>query len=611
MNSCVAYKYDSCLDDNQKNLYKNFPTTHYLSKPNNVENVIAWCTFWRRNLHLFVRDYLKIPLFFYQMICIYLMGISQTTVLIASRNTAKSFIIAVYAVARCILYPRTLFRIGSSTQKQAKLIVTEKILGELCRWSVALKNEIESYSTNDKDIFIRFRNGSVITVFVMNENARGLRTNCLCREEFRLVKKEIDDSIAGPFQMPRKPQYILLPEYSQMSELIEEPIDIFITSSWYDTGSDKGSWIWSVFDKCVKNFLKGEAMVALAFDEAIVLKYNLKTKNQLLKEKLKVDRSTWLIEYLNLRLKDSVSSFFSYSLFSDIQNLKQVFYPKNNVKLDKKSKHNIQKQSNEIRVISCDFAFVAGRQNDNSIYSCIRAIPDTVVYDSNDTDIKMTNGYKRQINYIEHNQLGDTTKQAIRVRQLYEDFNADYIVLDVRNGGIQVLYSLQKVLYDEERGIEYEPLRCMNNDEYAKVCQHPQAKTCIYAINASTTLNSSIAQDFRKCLSDKKISMLVNYNIAKSEILDNIDDYTHACDYDLVDVQSEYEKPFFETQEAINECIELQYEKDANGVIKIHEKGSNRKDRYSSISYGNYFISQLELNLTGIDNDYGFCCFLN
>lgn len=90
-------------DDNQKELYKKFPSTHYLSNPANVIHSLAWCTFWRRNMHRFVRDYLKLSLYVYQELAIYLMGISNFICIIASRNDAKSFIIALYACCRCIL----------------------------------------------------------------------------------------------------------------------------------------------------------------------------------------------------------------------------------------------------------------------------------------------------------------------------------------------------------------------------------------------------------------------------------------------------------------------------------------------------------------------------
>ena len=162
---------------------------------------------------------------------------------------------------------------------------------------------------------------------------------------------------------------------------------------------------------------------------------------------------------------------------------------------------------------------------------------------------------------------------------------------------LQIAYSLQKVLYDEERGTEYCPLKVMNNDEYAKVCQDKNAKPCIYVINATQNLNSDIAIAFRKNLVENKIDFLVNYNTAKEEILSSNKEYIESMK-DNADRQADLELPFLETQLMISECAELQYEKmPQTGVIKIQEKGNNRKDRYTSCSYGSYFIDKLELDL--------------
>ncbi len=49
-------------DEYQKELYKKFPSTHYLSNPTNIMHTLAWCTFFRKNLHRFVQDYLEIPI---------------------------------------------------------------------------------------------------------------------------------------------------------------------------------------------------------------------------------------------------------------------------------------------------------------------------------------------------------------------------------------------------------------------------------------------------------------------------------------------------------------------------------------------------------------------
>lgn len=598
-------------DENQLSLYKNFPSTHYLSNQNNVLHVIAWCSFWRRNLHLFVRDYLKLSLYPYQQIAIYKMGISNFICIIASRNDAKSFIIALYACCRCILYPGTLFVIGSATKGQSKLMVSAKIQDELMQWSKSLAAEIEKVSTSANDTYVKFRNTSKIIVYTANDNARGNRSHASCREEFRQIDKKIEDSVISPFQTVRNRPYMRKnignKLYGDIPVLQENPVDIYISSSWIDDGN----WMWGIVDQAFTGMLKNDGSVLLTFDESITLKHHLKTMKQMKREKKKQDPVTWKTEFLNLKVKDSLSSYFTYKMLMNRQVSKHVFYPRDilDFKNNRKNKYAIPKQDNEIRVISNDIAFVAGEKNDNSVYSCIRGIPENITYETNNGSIEIKQGYRRQYPYIESNQIGDTTKQAIRIRQLYEDFESDFIVIDTRNGGLQVLYALEKVLYDEERGVEYSPLCCMNNEDYAKVCIDPSAKKCIYAINATQTLNSDIAISFRKNLVENKIDFLVNFNTAKEEILQNNKDYIEEID---VEKQVEFERPFLETQAMISECAELQYEKmPQTGVIKIQEKGKNRKDRYTSCSYGSYFIDQLELDMLGSSSDYDYAVLVN
>ena len=51
--------------------------------------------------------------------------------------------------------------------------------------------------------------------------------------------------------------------------------------------------------------------------------------------------------------------------------------------------------------------------------------------------------------------------------------------------------------------------------------------------------------------------------------------------------------------------------KEQTGAIVIHEQGSNRKDRYTSCSYGSYFASLLEKDLISKNDDYEFVTFIN
>lgn len=588
-------------DEKQATLHTRFPNTHFLSNKKNMHNAFLWNTFFRRNLHRFATDYLQLKLHFYQQIILYFMGISNMIAIIACRAASKSFIIAVYACCRCITRPYTKIVVSSATLKQANLIVTEKIQNELMSWSPMLRKEIAKVEkVNSNAMMVTFRNQSTLTVTVASENSRGYRSTVCIREECRMIDKNIDDSVLSPMQVTRPAPYMLDEYYKGQPELLEEPVDIYISSSYFDTPE---VWMWGLVDSVAGDMFNGLPSTLLAFDESAVLYAGIKTRRQLIQEKKKQDPLTWKLEFLNQRLCENTSAFFTYAMLTENQRLKQVFYPKSNeeIRSGKRVKSILPKQDDEVRIVSCDISFVAGKQNDNSVYTCIRGIPEIMtINNGEESGLEIKQGYRRELSYIESNQIGDTTLQAIRIRQLYEDYNADYICLDTRNGGLQILYTLGKTLYDEERGVEYPPLKCMNNDVYADAIKNKAAKECIFAINATAQLNSDIAYSFRRSLVERRFDLLINYTEAKNSLLLDNSDYNNALKNDDHNQVYFYEKPFVETQLLISETADLVYEKSSQtGAIKISEQGSNRKDRYTSASYGNYLMDKLEIDLFG------------
>lgn len=601
-------KIKNLADDRQKELYKRFASDSFLGNEKTLYNFIDWITFFRRNLHRFATDYLGIKLHWYQAIMLYLMGINNFIVVVASRASAKSFISALYACIRCILYPNSMIVLASSTKGQSKLLVSEKIQKELMNMSPRLRREIRKIKDNQNEVIVFFKNNSTITVVPASENGRGYRSTAIIREEFRQIKKFIDDSILSPFQIVRQAPYLKDEYYSDVPELQEENVDIYISSSWYDNGN----WMWGIVDQAFESMMTGKDSCLLAFDESVAIKHKIKTMRYFQTEKKKQDPMTWQLEFLNTRLKENRHAFFTYNLLQQNQNSKQVFYPRTTLDFlsNRKNPYDIAKQKNEVRVVSCDMAFIENDGNDNSVFSCIRFLPETTTYkkdSSNETIVN--NGYRRIPAYIEHTQGGELKKQAIRIRELYEDFQADYIILDTRNAGIGVLDFLARPLYDEERNVEYSALTCMNDEGLANRIRVEGAEPRIFAVNASRKLNSDIALDFRKVLSEKKIDFLVTFEQASEEILPKIKEYMSAPD---AETQLFYETPFLETQALFSETSSLVYEKgNETGVIVIHEQGKNRKDRYTSISYGSYFASLLERDLISQTDSYEVGCFIN
>lgn len=585
------------LDKNQKMLHTHFPANNWLSDQKHVERLIEWNTFYRRNLPVFVEHYLGIKLYLYQVICLYLLNIFGSIALIAARASAKSWIIAVFACAKCILYPKTKIVICSATKKMAGLIVTEKIKKELMRESAMLRREIETIKTNSNDIEVDFYNESSIVVVQASDQAVGHRSSVLILEEFRRTKKEMIDRVARPFQIARPAAYRLLDDYNK---LIEEPINVYISSS-----GTTGEWIAPLGMEMIRGKYRDESSCLVAMDYSIALKHGIKTRKQLLSDKKTFDPITWRTEYENELLRENVRGFFNYQMLTKNQREKACFYPRMDadVTAKKKNQFAVKKQQGEIRIISCDIAFVDSKRNDNSVSACIRLIPETIEYSSASADGERTttkSGYRRIVSYIEAHKGCDVDKQAIRIKQLYADFDADYVVLDTRNGGITLYDRLAKVLFDEDRRVEYKPWVCMNDDNIANRVKVGGAESIIYAISASVKLNSDIAMTMRDALVSERIDLLIDYSIAVDDVLSKIPEYVGASDAEDMIF---YEKPYLETRQLIGEMVELEYEvgKDT-GVFRLHESSTNTKDRYTAVSYGNYFASLLENDMLS-DND--------
>ena len=119
------------------------------------------------------------------------MNIFPSFAIVAARASAKSFTIAVFCCAKCVLYPNSRVVVASSTMKQAKLIVSEKIKTELMKNSPNLCREIEKIIDSQNDTKVIFRNGSTLVVVAADERSRGYRSTCEIYEEFRMIPKNI------------------------------------------------------------------------------------------------------------------------------------------------------------------------------------------------------------------------------------------------------------------------------------------------------------------------------------------------------------------------------------------------------------------------------------
>ena len=133
-----------------------------------------YVAFYRKNPHLFARDYLHIRLKLFQKILLIMMMRCESTVVSASRGIGKTWIAAVFLCIRCILWPNTKAVIVSGTRGQAYNVI-EKIILELRPNSPELAAEIDDKLSKSSNVDgkIVFKNGSYIKVVTAGESARG------------------------------------------------------------------------------------------------------------------------------------------------------------------------------------------------------------------------------------------------------------------------------------------------------------------------------------------------------------------------------------------------------------------------------------------------------
>lgn len=147
-----------------------------------MDGIGYWGSYYRKNPERLVRDYLNINLKLFQKILIYMMMISTNFMYIASRGQGKTWLVSLYCVVRCILFPGSKICIASARKEQS-LEVIQKIVDDFMKnygWgSINLRAEVSEYSTSINGAYVNFRNGSWIKCVVASDSARHNRANII------------------------------------------------------------------------------------------------------------------------------------------------------------------------------------------------------------------------------------------------------------------------------------------------------------------------------------------------------------------------------------------------------------------------------------------------
>lgn len=544
-----------------------------------MSGAAVWCAYYRANPHRFAKDYLHLDLHLFQKILLVMMNVSTTFVFIASRGLGKTFLSAIFCCIRCILYPGTKICIASGTRGQS-INVLEKIQTELRPCSPELCNEIDDKQTkiNATNAQIVFKNGSFIKVVTASDNARGNRANILLIDEYRMVSKDIIDTILRKFLTnPRLPGYLNNPAYKHLAERNKT---LYLSSAYF-----KDHWSYTkaedncrfMLDDKRKDFVCG-------FPYQLAIQEGLLFKEDVADQMAESDFSEvkWSMEMDAIWFGDTDGSFFEFNSISKNRRIKYPMLPERVSVLLGNNKIKIQpKQLGEKRILSADIALMSSKKHNNDA---------TAVFINQMLPTK-SGRYTSNIIYGDSSEGLHTEDQALVIRKLYDEFDCDYIVLDCTGLGLGVYDALVRDMVDPESGEIYPALSCCNNQEMADRCTVKGADKVIWAIKGNPALNSECAVLLREGFRSGKIRLLVTEYEAEN-ILSEIRGYASLSPAEKVRLQM----PYIHTTLLVDELVKLQHD-ESGGRVKIFERAGMRKDRYSSLSYNYYVAAQLESKL--------------
>lgn len=546
-----------------------------------LAGVAQWCSYYRANPHRFAKDYLHLNLHLFQKILIVMMNWSTTTAFIGSRGIGKSFLSAVFCVIRCILYPGTKICIASGTRGQS-INVLEKIILELKPNSPELAAEIDEKETkiNGTNAQIVFKNSSYIKVVTASDSARGNRANLLLLDEFRMIAKDVIDTILRKFlTQKRMPRYEELSKEERKAEYAKEKNKTMYLSSAYFV--DHWSYL-KCTDTCrfMLDDTKRQFVCGLPYQLSIT--EGLLDADTVADEMAETDFNEikFQMEYEALWYGSTDGSFFDYNSISKNRRIKYPMLPN---KLAEKV-NNSQlvkipiKQNGEIRILSADIALMSSRKNNN----------DATAIFINQLMPTKAGRYTSNIVYADACEGLRTDDQALVIRKLFDEFACDYLVLDTNGLGLGVYDCLARDIVDPETGEIYPALSCCNNQEMASRCTVVGADKVIWAVKANAQFNSDCAFLLREAFRSGRIRLLATEYDAE-ELLGDIRGYSSLSPAERMQLQL----PYIHTTLLIDELTKLQHE-ESGGKVRIYEKTGMRKDRYSSLSYNYYVAMQIE-----------------
>ena len=390
-----------------------------------------------------------------------------------------------------ILYPGMAIGIVSGNGNQARMVIKQKIEGELLK-NENIKREILNIKTSADDCIVTLKNGSSIRAITLGmhqkgDSARGWRFQLVLVDEARLVRDNTLTEVIRPMiKTPRQNAIDLHDKYPENP--IEKGRMVYISSAWLKTCD-----LYQRFLNFYHSMRSGDSHYFVAsLDYNVGIDAGLFSLEEIELEKESPDMSLdkFAYEYEGIFIGSSNDSYYPYSLTNKCRVLDRC-----ELSQPKKSQYDY--------VITHDVAVSTKAGSDNSCTHVIKLIPK-----SNGTFYKSV-VFTKTLNGASLKEQRDLLRDLLHIKFP----NTEKLVIDVRSAGQGLLSLLEEPWnYRNERGEieEYPPLIQDNDEETMHTL--PNAEPIIRGVQATADFNATYYPYMKSCFEDQSLQLLVDSN---------------------------------------------------------------------------------------------------
>lgn len=534
--------------------------------PINQENIdyeewTKFLSYYRYYIDEFAVDVLEVKLFPFQRLIMRAMARYPNSMLICCRGLGKSWLCGLFMICMAILHPGMAIGIVSGNGNQARMVIKQKIEGELIK-NENIRREVAHIKTGTDDCIVTFKNGSSIRAITLGtnqkgDNARGWRFQLVLVDEARLVKDATLTEVIRPMLKTPRPNAIMLHEKFPDTP-IEQGHIIYISSAWLKTCD-----LYQKFLNFYHSMSNGDTSYFVAsLNYNVGIDAGLFSLDQIMLERdspdMSLDKFTY--EYEGVFVGSSNDSYYPYSLTSKCRVLDRC-----ELQQPKKCQYSY--------IITHDVAVSGKSGSDNSCTHVIKLIPK-----GNGTFYKNV-VFTKTLNGASLKEQRDLLRELLHI-----DFpNTEKLVIDTRSAGQGLLSLLEEPWsYRNDKGelIEYPPLIQDDDEETALLL--PNALPVIRGIQATADFNSTYYPYMKSCFEDRSLRLLVDSN----ETDEDYKNGKYAAQEQLIHVEHDnLLQELSNIKQAFSGSGQVVYER----IVK-----SAKRDRATSLMYGLSVVFEME-----------------